>query len=89
MLLRTFEVKPKVEQKLKAAEAVHADIERAFMSLKWHLAREADKGFILPNTDPPQRLYKFAVQHNTVETLIVRYTLQGHVIVIHDIVIRP
>jgi len=42
MLLYSFEVKPKVIEKLQAAEVAHPRVEEAFMALKWRLV----KGFV-------------------------------------------
>ncbi len=44
---------------------------------------------LLAGSDPPMYLYKHNVQFHSVEYFLIRYTLDGNQIVVHDIKIEP
>jgi len=89
MFLRTLELKPRAKAKLEAAGLIHPDVDRAFMAARWHLLKVGDKGMLLAGSDPPMYLYKHNVQFHSVEYFLIRYTLDGNQIVVHDIKIEP
>jgi hypothetical protein len=89
MLLRTVELSPKAEGKLLAAKSVHPDADRAFMAAKWYLTKEAHKGFHVSGGENFTYLYKHSLSFHTVESIIFRYTIDGHRVIVQDIKIDP
>jgi len=84
-----LELRPKVEEKLKACQVIHEDVDRAFLAFKWRLFKEAKNGTQVPDTNPPRYIKKIAIRLHSIKTIKALYSIDGFRIIVHDIDIKP